>query len=295
MEIFVHPDDGPTPILRAIQVARRSVDLHIFRLDQKKVEQALAAAVVRGVDVRTLIAHLNAGGESALRKLELRLLAIGATVSRSADDLIRYHGKIMIVDRKKLYVLGYNLTRDDMERSRTLGIATRKRALVQEGLRLFEADFNRKSYAPSTSTLLVSPLNSRERLATFIGRAKKQLFVYGVVSDNAMIHLLEDRQAAGVDIRIIGKLEKGHPAIPAAKYPGRRLHLNALVRDGQAAFLGSQSLRKAELDRRREVGIVVTDRSVVKRMAEIFEADWALTDLAAKQAKKKAKRAKAGK
>jgi phosphatidylserine/phosphatidylglycerophosphate/cardiolipin synthase-like enzyme len=293
MEIFVHPDDGHTPILRAIQAARRSIDLHIFRLDQKKVEQALGAAVARGVDVRTLIAHVNAGGEGALRKLEQRLLAIGATVARSADDLPRYHGKIMIVDRKKLYVLGYNLTRNDMEKSRTLGVATRKRALVREALRLFEADFNRRSYAPSLGALLVSPLNARQRLAAFIGRAKRQLLIYGLVSDNAMIRMLEDRQGAGVDVRIIGKLEKGHPAIPAARYPGKRLHLNAAVRDAQSAFLGSQSLRKAELDKRREVGIVFKERSVVKRMAEIFEADWAMTDAAARLAKKEAKRVEA--
>ena len=48
--------------------------------------------------VRALIAHTNRGGEKSLRKLELRLLDAGVTVARTADDLPRYHGKMMIVD-----------------------------------------------------------------------------------------------------------------------------------------------------------------------------------------------------
>ena len=292
MQLFVHPDDGAAPILRAIQSARRTIHLHIFRLDQRKIEAALAAAVVRGVDVCTLIAHINAGGEPALRKLEQRLLAIGVTVARSADEFPRYHGKMMVVDHRTLYVLGYNLTRNDMEKTRSLGVSTRKRALVEEALRLFDADFNRKPYTTSTSGFLVSPVNSRDRLAALIGRARKQLLIYGVVSDPAMLRLLKDRQTAGVDVRVIGKMEKGHPAILSEKYPGRRLHLNAVVRDARIAFLGSQSLRKGELDKRREVGIVFKDPATVKRIVEIFEADWAKTDAGSKQAKRDAKLAK---
>ena len=53
-----------------------------------------------------------------------------------------------------------------------------------------------------------------------------------------------------------------------------RLHLRAIVRDGTAAFVGSQSLRKAELDDRREVGISVREPSVVQRIHETFERDW---------------------
>ena len=33
-----------------------------------------------------------------------------------------------------------------------------------------------------------------------------------------------------------------------------RLHVRAIIRDGTRAFVGSQSLRKEELDSRREVG-----------------------------------------
>ena len=125
MQLLVEPDNGVFPILNAIHKARRTIDMHIFRLAYKDIEKAIAAAVRRGVVVRTLIAHTSASGEKALRKLEQRLLQIGATVSRTADDLVRYHGKMVILDNKILHVYGFNYTGVDIEKSRSFGVVTK--------------------------------------------------------------------------------------------------------------------------------------------------------------------------
>ena len=88
-----------------------------------------------------------------------------------------------------------------------------------------------------------------------------------------------------MSVRILGKLGKRGAGLTAEKFPGRRLHVRAIVRDGRQAFVGSQGLRKLELDGRREVGVIVKDPKVVARMAAIFEADWAETDRARKDVK----------
>lgn len=54
-----------------------------------------------------------------------------------------------------------------------------------------------------------------------------------------------------------------------------RLHARAMVRDGRDVFLGSMSMRKLELDARREVGVTVRNTKAARRMREVFEADWA--------------------
>jgi len=96
--------------------------------------------------------------------------------------------------------------------------------------------------------------------------------------DPAILRLLAERAKAGIDVRIIGKLGDKKAALTAETYPGKRLHVRAIVVDGRRAFLGSQSLRRIELDERREIGVVVTDGSVVKQMQAVFEEDWAQTD-----------------
>lgn len=286
MDLIVEPEDGLEPILDAIKRAKRSLDLIIFRFDLKPVEKALEAAVARGVPVRVLIAHTNSGGEKRLRQLEQRMLDAGVTVSRTADDLVRYHGKMMIVDRTYLHVYGFNYTALDLK-SRSFGLVSRDRRTVQEAIRLFEADAAKQEFEPALDSLVVSPENAREQLATFIKRARKQLLVWDPkVSDTQMIRLLQQRAKAGVDVRLIGKLAKrGGETIRVAKFAGKRLHTRAIVRDGDIAFVGSQSLRALELDARREVGLVTKDAKVVKRLLEIYEADWAKTETGAKAIK----------
>src|SRR5258707_9306061 len=106
LKLLVQPHDGIEPLLSAIKKAKKSIDILIFRLDFKELENALKAASSRGVAVRALIAHTNRGGESKLRALEMRFLEAGITVGRTADDLVRYHGKMMIGDHRPLFPLG---------------------------------------------------------------------------------------------------------------------------------------------------------------------------------------------
>ena len=275
MKLIIQPDDGVTPLLRAIRGAKRLIDIVIFRFDRLEVERALEAAVGRGVIVRALIAHTNRGGEKRLRKLELRLLNCGVTVARTAADLPRYHGKMMIAD-DTLQVFGFNYTKLDISKSRSFGIITTDKRLVREASALFEADRTRQPYSPNYDRLVVSPETSRELLTTFIRRARKQLLIYDTqVSDNLIQRVLQDRVRAGVEIRIIGELEKALTGIECRSLAFLRLHVRAIVRDGESVFIGSQSLRRLELDGRREVGVIVTDPRVAKKVQSVFEIDWA--------------------
>jgi hypothetical protein len=52
------------------------------------------------------------------------------------------------------------------------------------------------------------------------------------------------------------------------------LHTRTIVCDRREAFVGSQSLRKDELDARREVGLIVRDKKVLRGLVDTFEADW---------------------
>ena len=289
MKLIVQPDAGIAPIITAIKQARKSIDVLIFRLDRMEIVHALEAAVARGVRVRALTAHQNHGGTKILRKLEMHLLQGGVTVSRTADDLVRYHAKMMIIDGRLLHVYGFNFTLIDMEKSRSFGIISKNKKLVAEAMKLFEADFERQPYSPGSERFVVSPENARERLSKFITGARKQLLIYDPnVCDDAMLRLITERIKAGVEVKIIGAVEakwnvRGEP------FPGKRLHVRALIRDGQRAFIGSQSLRRLELENRREVGVVITDGTVVRQLQQFFELDWSKTDAGKREAKKAAK------
>jgi cardiolipin synthase len=296
MKLIIQPDDGVEPILKAIRKARKYIDVLIFRLDRSDIARELQAAVQRGVSVRALTAHTNRGGDKILRKLEMQLLEGGVTVSRTADDLVRYHGKMMVIDNRILHVYGFNFTSLDIEKSRSFGVITKNPRLVQEAAKLFAADFDRQPYSPAYNRLVVSPENARDRLAQFLRGARRELLIYDPgLTDDGMLRIVLQKIKSGVDVKVLGKVEGKWGLKCWDKYPGKRLHVRAIIRDGRRAFVGSQSLRKLELDKRREVGAVITDLKVVRKMRAVFEQDWARSEAGRKEAKKAEKAGKADK
>jgi len=123
---------------------------------------------------------------------------------------------------------------------------------------------------------VISPENARQRLRRFIRKARHELLIYDAgLSDDEMLQELQRRAEAGVAIKIIGTVEKKwQTGAFKVRKPDQRLHIRAIVRDGRRAFIGSQSLRRLELDERREVGMMIRDRKIVKQIERVFNADW---------------------
>ena len=180
-----------------------------------------------------------------------------------------------------------SITRAIDLKSRSFGIVTKDRKVVQEAMRLFEADVCRQEFEPSLEEgFVVSPENAREQLATFIKRAKKSLVdlrseAGRSADDSSPAPARQSRRGHPRD-RQGGQARRRHTRAETAR---GRLHVRAMVRDGDTAFVGSQSLRALELDMRREVGIIVRDPKVVKGIQDVFEQDWARTDLGQKEIK----------
>lgn len=272
--VIVQPRDGINPLLDGIRSAQRTLDLTIYRADRLEIEQSLVEAADRGVAVHVLTTTTNRHDAKNLRKLESRLNATKVQVSQTARDLVRYHNKMMIVDGEALYLLTFNFSFVDIHHSRSFGVVIRDPETVSEAMALFSADVQ-QAPVPKAEKLIVSPINARERLAEYILDARHQLLIYdGRLTDDQMLKLLAQRARDGIDVRVIGKLGKRVREIAVRPMPQVNLHAQAIIRDEESVFLGSQSLRQAELDRRREVGVIIDDCEVINHLLLVFEMDW---------------------
>jgi cardiolipin synthase A/B len=244
MQVIIQPRDGIEPFLEGIRQAEESVEVILYRLDRLEIEQEL-------------------------------VVATAVKVTRTAEDLVRYHTKMMIIDRRTLYLLTFNFTFLDIHHSRSFGVITDKHNLIAEAVRLFEADVNGQSNRVEAEHFVISPVNSRRKLSEFILGAQKQLLIYdGKLTDSRMIRLLESQADAGVEIKVIGAMSRTALGVEVRAMPLIRLHAQAIIRDGREVFFGSQSLRKVELDQRREVGLITSDAGAVRSFKVIFEMDW---------------------
>jgi cardiolipin synthase len=274
VKLMVQPEDGIEPMLAALKRAKKSIQILIFRYDRSEIERALVEAVERGVLVQALIAFTNRGEEKNLRKLEMRLLERGITVTRTADDLVRYHGKMFLIDGRELHLLAFNYTHMDISLSRSFGAVITDKKLVDEAVKLFESDSQRVPFVSTHRDLVVSPVNARKELTDFIKGAKTQLLLYEMkISDPEFVKLLMVKMVEGVDVRVIGRGEQKPTQLPT-RVLNMRLHARVIARDGKHAFIGSQSLRKLELEARREIGVVFRDAQAVSKIVDVFEDDW---------------------
>jgi phosphatidylserine/phosphatidylglycerophosphate/cardiolipin synthase-like enzyme len=196
-----------------------------------------------------------------------------------------------------LHLFGFNFTHLDMDKSRSFAIATRDRRTVKDASVLFEADCSRQTYAPTRSNLVVSPETARSMLARFIRDARRTLAIYDLkIQDRDMLQLLDARAKKGVQVRVLGAMKGGTESVEVRALKGRRLHVRAIIRDGTRAFVGSQGLRTPELDLRREVGLLISNPSVTRKLMQVFEEDWAASASEPKKEDKKEEKqeAKAG-
>ncbi|HKV85311.1 MAG TPA: phospholipase D-like domain-containing protein, partial [Ktedonobacterales bacterium] len=147
VQVFVEPDAGEAPILRAIRSARQSVWVEVYILSDNNVLRALEAAATRGVDVRALLEpHPFGGGDVTAQKDIEELNAAGAQ-ARPSDPAYYYtHEKALLIDGATAYILTANLSKTGLGGSsgganREYGVIDTDPGDVAQIRAIFEADW----------------------------------------------------------------------------------------------------------------------------------------------------------
>jgi phosphatidylserine/phosphatidylglycerophosphate/cardiolipin synthase-like enzyme len=281
VSLIVQPGDSFFPIVEAIDAARESVKITIFRMDDPIVQHAMISAVERGVRVRALIAANPRGWVKENKALLKELKRAGIETRQPPADTRkkRYHYKVLVVDEVHSLVLTFNPTRENMHYTRDFGLSMRDETVAAELSRLFDADWTDTPYTPADlPSLLVSPYNSREKFTRLLASAERSIDISDAkVQDPKLLELLVGKASQGVRVRILGNdpyYIASHSQLEFRRITRFRLHAKCVIVDGQRAVIGSMNLRHESLDKRREVGVIVDDALVLARLAEVFASDW---------------------
>jgi phosphatidylserine/phosphatidylglycerophosphate/cardiolipin synthase-like enzyme len=231
--------------------------------------------------VKALISRDSKGWIKRNKKLAENLSKIGVAVRtpRSGDENIkRFHYKMMTVDNQVSLILTFNPTQQNLHYARDFGILLRDRTITEELNRLFDADWHNQSYKPGDVPLVISPHNSRKKLIKLIDSASKTIRIMDAkLVDSEVLSLLMRKAAMGCDIRIISSdafYNEVVPGLYVRKLARYKLHAKCIVVDSKLFFVGSQNLRPVSLDKRREVGIIIEDTEMARRIERIFDEDW---------------------
>ena len=209
VKLIIQPDEGLTPLLQAVKRAKQSIDIVIFRFDRSGArEGARRGSGPRRDGSRAHRPHQprrreepqKAGDAAAGRGRHRR--ANGRrphALSQQDDDRRRLAARPGIQLHAARYRAQPQLRRRHARQAPRQGGRARSSRPTAAGSRTHQA-------TTASSSVPRAPASCS---TAFLSEAKKQLLIYDVkVSDRMMLRTLEERHKAGVEIRIIGKVDK---------------------------------------------------------------------------------------
>ena len=290
LSIITEPDQGIAPVIAMIKAASSSVDLVMYELEDTNVEQALAADAARGVTVRVLLnsgyygKHESADNDAAYQYLSSN----GVSVHWTPAYFALTHQKSLIVDGVTLLVMTMNLTPQYYASSREFNIVDTNQDDVSAAESAFDDDWNANEMAAGNGDDLLWSPGAENALLALINGAQKSLDIYNEeMADTKVTSALADAANRGVAVRIdmtyssewktafAGLVQAGASVRTYAANARLYIHAKVIVADDTRAYVGSQNFSSGSLQKNRELGIVVTDPSIIGSIEGTFEKDWA--------------------
>jgi cardiolipin synthase len=125
------------PLEALIAHARHSVDVESEEMDDPAVTRELCLAARRGVRVRILMSY-----QPALRAALAYLAVCGAQVrTYPAGAALYIHAKLILIDRRTVFIGSQNFSRQSLLYNRELGIVAENPELTATAEHTFDSDF----------------------------------------------------------------------------------------------------------------------------------------------------------
>ncbi len=293
VKVFVEPDTGNQLIVNAIAEAQASVWVEMYLLTDHSIINALENAAHRGLDVRVMLESHPYESSSPAQTLD-RLRAAGVKAQEASPDFAVTHEKCMIIDGKVVYIMTANFTRSALGgtssvTNREYGIIDTNQQDIQATQNIFNADWNRTTAQFDDPNLVVSPVNARNDFTALINNAHSMLQIEAEeMQDSDIEQALVNAAQRGVKVQIIlpspggsasdsnssgiSTIKQGDVVVKEDTH--LYMHAKIIVVDGHTAFVGSENISTASLERNRELGIIVSDPTVLNTLQQTFQQDW---------------------
>jgi phosphatidylserine/phosphatidylglycerophosphate/cardiolipin synthase-like enzyme len=206
----------------------------------------------------------------------------------------------MIIDNSTAYIMTSNFSRSALGgssgssgvRNREYGIIDTNQQDVQAITAIFVADWNHTTAQFNDPNLVVSPINSRNDFTSLIEHAHTTLLIEAEeMNDSAIEQSVVKAAQRGVQVEVIlptantSSSDSNSQGIATIKQGGVQvredpqlyMHAKIIIVDSRLAFVGSENISTQSLDQNRELGIIVSDSSVLNKIQTTFQSDWSVS------------------
>ena len=257
-------DERRPAVLDVIRQARHRITLSLFRCNDAAVFAELKAAVERGVHVEVLVTSRAKGGKKKMVKLWRSLEETGATIHSYTDPVVKYHAKYLVADDGPAIVASLNFTKKCFKTTCDALVISHDPVVVADLRRLWVADRDRQQMPQDLSDrLIIGPERARRQFTALIESARHTIrLIDAKLSDPDTVSLLNAKRTSGMTVETFTVKRLGD----------LKSHGKIMLIDDETVVVGSLALAAMSLDFRREVAIVVKERSAVAAAVELFDA-----------------------
>jgi phosphatidylserine/phosphatidylglycerophosphate/cardiolipin synthase-like enzyme len=282
--VFVGFADWQSTFEKLIDGAQTSLDIQMYQFSVQDIADHVIAAQQRGVDVRVILD----GNQTVNAKPRAAMVAAGVPLQSAPAQFAYSHAKYLVADGALGVIATGNFNDGAVTKERNYALTDTDPKDVADLETIFAADWSDNGMlALDCTRLIVSPINSQQRILDHINGATKTLdleLLY--LNDQGIRDAIVAAAGRGVAVRVLlndpGQTATTQPQIDdlkAARVPvgyntSFYLHAKIIIADG-IAHVGSENMSVTSLTKNREVGAFVSEGAPMAKINAQFESDWA--------------------
>ncbi len=285
----------------AIDPMVQSISITLYRTaSHSKVINALLTAASNGKQVTALV-ELKARFDEEQNIDNTDTLQSGGVKVITSQEMLKVHSKVVLIERREgnttrgyVYVGTGNFNENTSGIYSDFGLLTASQSVADDARKVFDFLENTHKH-PQCRQLIVSPYYMRsyieQLLQTEIKNAQKgkPAHFYGKfnsLTDEKMIAMLYQASNAGVQIRLLvrgaccleagvkGQSENIEVRSIIDKFLEHARLINVANGGRSRSYILSADLMTRNLDRRVEVGIPISDKTIEQTIIDYFNIEW---------------------
>ena len=282
--VFIGPGVWQSSFESLIDGAQAQLDIQMYQFSVEDIADHVISAFQRGVAVRVILdpnQTVNAGPRA-------KMVAAGIPLQSSPSVFAYSHAKYFIVDGLTGVISTGNFNVGGVSIERNYALTDTDPDDISDLQSIYEADWsNNGTLTLDCTRLIVSPINSEQRILEHINGANKTLDIELLYLDSTEVRnaivaaakrgvavrvLLNDPgQNAGLTTPQLADLKSA--SVPAGYNTSFYLHAKIIIADG-IAHVGSENMSTTSLTMNREVGAWVFEAAPLAKIQAQFNSDW---------------------
>lgn len=270
---------GKQAILNEFMKAKSELLINIYGFTDFDFMPAIINLAKQGVEVRVILEEAPYQSETQNFDIRDMLRKYGIEVRWARPEFFLTHAKYVVIDDTEAIVLTGNFTYSSFTKNREFGLATFDKQEVETLKTLFNADWNRTDFTNTNPNVIISPIDSREKIENALKSAKSSIKIWEQsISDQSIINILKQQKAKGVDVKILMptsyaadvKKDLGDAVLAL---PNPYIHAKTFIIDDTYAYIGSNNFTQPSLENERETALFTYNKDIINELELIWNWD----------------------